>query len=496
MPKDQQPVQVTIHPPRTPQSRAGTYPVAIRVSRISGSERPAEIKGKLVVGVFTQFTTELQPQRLKAGENAQLTVRNLGNAQQVFNVVSHDRAEEIEFKPSQVKMVVDEGASGILSFRAGVRRRPWFGGKQFHPFTTQVNPSRGDPQVLTGEVVSSARLPAWVPVLALTLCLLLAGAATMLTQRAINAAANANRTATASIAAGLATQTAGTPIAQATQTALAAAATATAGQQDADQDGLTLVQEQAAKTGPFNPDSDNDRLLDGQEVNEFKTQPLNADSDGDGLNDYQEVKVKGSDPNKVDSDGDGLIDGSDPFPVIPQLPATEKPPAPPAPTATTAQVVQPTLPPQPPAPSDTPVPSFTPSPTPFPRVVLVLGLEDQAMVQPLLLATNLKALTDSQFGSAQVPILVQDIIAGEEFNGRDYPYDTATFISAYPGGVDVTLYVNNQPAPLVGVAQGMKAAMADAGLRVTVISLPSPEAAARFAADVAEKKIVIFLKTE
>jgi len=58
---------------------------------------------------------------------------------------------------------------------------------------------------------------------------------------------------------------------------------------DADADGLTNLQEYAAGSNPGNPDSDNDGLTDGAEVNTYGTDPTDADTDNDGLNDGYEV---------------------------------------------------------------------------------------------------------------------------------------------------------------------------------------------------------------
>jgi hypothetical protein len=88
---------------------------------------------------------------------------------------------------------------------------------------------------------------------------------------------------------------------------------------------------------PLDPDSDDDGLLDGAEVNTHGTDPLDADSDGDGLPDAYEVangfdpldasdaaadtdsdglsnlaeQAAGTDPNVADSDFDGLPDGAE-----------------------------------------------------------------------------------------------------------------------------------------------------------------------------------------
>ncbi len=77
---------------------------------------------------------------------------------------------------------------------------------------------------------------------------------------------------------------------------------------DSDGDNLGDCYEQALGTLPNNPDTDNDGLNDGQEVNTYGTNPLVSDSDSDGLSDGDEVNVYGTNPMMADSDNDGLID--------------------------------------------------------------------------------------------------------------------------------------------------------------------------------------------
>jgi len=59
---------------------------------------------------------------------------------------------------------------------------------------------------------------------------------------------------------------------------------------DRDGDGLSNLGEFQHGTDPDNMDTDNDRLLDGQEVNTYATNPLKWDTDGDGMPDYFEVQ--------------------------------------------------------------------------------------------------------------------------------------------------------------------------------------------------------------
>ena len=62
-----------------------------------------------------------------------------------------------------------------------------------------------------------------------------------------------------------------------------------------DGDGLTNYQEYICGTNPFDEDTDEDNLKDGDEVNIYETNPLVADTDNDGLDDYDEVFS--TDPN-------------------------------------------------------------------------------------------------------------------------------------------------------------------------------------------------------
>lgn len=59
--------------------------------------------------------------------------------------------------------------------------------------------------------------------------------------------------------------------------------------EDPDCDGLTVDQEIAAGIDPRNPDTDNDGISDGDEINLHNTDPLRADTDGDGQPDASEL---------------------------------------------------------------------------------------------------------------------------------------------------------------------------------------------------------------
>ena len=59
---------------------------------------------------------------------------------------------------------------------------------------------------------------------------------------------------------------------------------------DKDLDGLSDKEEAEYGTNPEKIDTDNDGLLDGDEINRYKTNPLKADTDGDGFLDGVEIR--------------------------------------------------------------------------------------------------------------------------------------------------------------------------------------------------------------
>ncbi|MFX0208539.1 MAG: FG-GAP-like repeat-containing protein, partial [Candidatus Hodarchaeota archaeon] len=81
---------------------------------------------------------------------------------------------------------------------------------------------------------------------------------------------------------------------------------------DTDDDGLLDGEEIIQyKTDPTDDDTDNDGLLDGEEVMKYGTDPTESDTDKDELSDAEEVLIYGTDPTQSDSDDDGLLDGEE-----------------------------------------------------------------------------------------------------------------------------------------------------------------------------------------
>jgi alpha-tubulin suppressor-like RCC1 family protein len=91
---------------------------------------------------------------------------------------------------------------------------------------------------------------------------------------------------------------------------------------DADGDGLLTWREYVLGTDPYDPDSNRNGLLDGDEA--LRASPTHPDPDGDGVPSVVEA-AWGTDPWVADTDGDGVTDAADAFPLDPARSAAPAP---------------------------------------------------------------------------------------------------------------------------------------------------------------------------
>lgn len=315
-------VTLTLRPPRSSAGRAGRHQLVLTVGSENARDQVIELRLSITVTAFSEFFSELQLDRLRSGQIGQVLIHNRGNLPETFTILWEDRLHEISFDPPQVRVTVPPGKTAAVEYRPALIQPRWLGSDTTHSYKIHVTAQTGQMQTHTGEYIGRALVPAWAPVGASALCVVLACLLLLLVNQAIAPARADRGTAQAGetiIAQATQIALGTTPTTAATQSGILAtlqAGTATAawGLLDPDGDGLPNQAELLAGTRLDLADTDGDGLTDGEEVSRWKTNPLSPDTDGDLLHDGEEIR-RGTNPLLRDTDGDGLDDGFDPDPA-------------------------------------------------------------------------------------------------------------------------------------------------------------------------------------
>jgi Tol biopolymer transport system component len=294
---------LTIQPPRSPLSRAGRNTFKIKIISQKDTNQSAEVNGILTVAAYSQFTAELTPDSVDAGQPAIITINNQGNIPETFTLVLTSPNTDIRFDPTDTHRIkIPEGESRSIEFTATPHRPPLLGGDISYAYTANIQSPENSEQVINGEVIGRGFMPTWVLPVLFSICVTFICVILFFFNRNQTQIVSQTQTYEALVA----------QIAGATQTvAFNQTAAVAAGERDDDGDGLTNNEEAQYGTDPSNPDTDGDELFDGDEVKRYSTNPLNADTDADGLSDGEEVLRRGTDPLNPDTDGDGLSDGDE-----------------------------------------------------------------------------------------------------------------------------------------------------------------------------------------
>jgi serine/threonine protein kinase len=283
---EQKEVNLTIEPPRVPESRAGRYPLTFQVSSEPRPGQSAEVSITLSVAAFSRFSSQVEPKLLTAGEIAQVSIENQGNTPDTFKINFTDREGSLVFTPPEAQMRLVEGQSGTAEFKTGLRQARWIGGEMRHAFSTNVSAAAGETQSHSGEFASLPVIPFWVLGLLLFSCLCSAGLLAFFFSRA-------GLEETRATATFLAEQTSTFQAIESTSGAMTATALFLA---NANQATIEAVTATAAW--------------------------LDRDDDGDGLSNRRELEL-GTNPQDPDTDKDGISDGDDPVPLQTSTPTPD-----------------------------------------------------------------------------------------------------------------------------------------------------------------------------
>jgi hypothetical protein len=174
-------VTLTIHPPRSGEVGAGRHPFKIRAASQAVPGQMAVGDCILTIATFTEFSSELRPQQIEAGQPARVMVENQGNVPQAFTLTWQSPDDSLEFAPApSQEFHVAPGEMTTAEFSAKPRSRPLFGRERTWPFTTRVQAAGGSTRNLNGEVLGKPIIPGSVLTIVLVVILAIAAIAVLL----------------------------------------------------------------------------------------------------------------------------------------------------------------------------------------------------------------------------------------------------------------------------------------------------------------------------
>lgn len=173
-PGDRDEVRIAIHPPKTAETKAGSYPFTVKA--VSGAD-PQEFtvaEASLSVRTFAELSVEMSPTRVVGRSGTYvITLNNQGNADvtQSFEASDAEEALNYTFKPEEV--TVPAGGSATVELLTQLKKKPKIEGEKEYPFQVVVKPSGADrfspeAKTINGQLVyerkarAKPRVPWWL----------------------------------------------------------------------------------------------------------------------------------------------------------------------------------------------------------------------------------------------------------------------------------------------------------------------------------------------
>jgi hypothetical protein len=177
-PNSQTIVEAIVTIPETADSRAGDYPVLIRVRSQHDLQETATAQAQWSVRPFAVSEIEMTPRRATAREQAiyNIKLRNGGNASERYTLVAEDTNQALVFTFGQPHVTVEPGRSVEVPLTVQKARR-LLGGDQRNNFTVRATAYGAPALEADGQFVQKSMLPLWALLLPLLLLLLWGGSA-------------------------------------------------------------------------------------------------------------------------------------------------------------------------------------------------------------------------------------------------------------------------------------------------------------------------------
>ncbi len=185
LPGESQTVLMQVTPPQDSTVLAGAHTIEVQASTSRGGIE--SVTGQVLIAPWEEFSLDLHPRNLQEKINCRLTITDLGNFTNVYEIEGLDDSEALNFHfdppqngtlvadaPNQQHIRLQPGSTSLQTFTIQPKKRPWFRAPtRPFPFKIRVRTQTTDWQTLDGQVSVSPRLSLRFLLLVLFLLLLM-----------------------------------------------------------------------------------------------------------------------------------------------------------------------------------------------------------------------------------------------------------------------------------------------------------------------------------
>ncbi len=136
MPGENQEARLTLQPPFSPESRAGTYPIEIQVTSVGDTKEITRVKANLNVAPFYQFSLDLRPKKQSGLVEGSFSIHllNQSNSDLDIQLSASDPEEACQYTFTPPGPVIPPGQESVVAMKVQPKiARP--GQSRIYPFT-------------------------------------------------------------------------------------------------------------------------------------------------------------------------------------------------------------------------------------------------------------------------------------------------------------------------------------------------------------------------
>jgi hypothetical protein len=164
MPGEESTATIVFSPPRSPQLAQGPVPYALRVMSREDTGGSSIQEAVIDVAPFSQTGGELLPRTSTGSRRGrhELVLDNLGNHPELVTVTAGDPDLKLDFRLDPANPTLEPGTATFVKLTAKPKKTYLRGPNTTIPFTVVAQPASGEPVVVSGAMLQTAILPAWI----------------------------------------------------------------------------------------------------------------------------------------------------------------------------------------------------------------------------------------------------------------------------------------------------------------------------------------------